>query len=72
MDVTKFYTTLKNEFPHNPTPTQDIALNLLAKFVLAEDQKEIFLLKGYAGTGKTTLVGLLVQNLYKKTSFYNS
>ncbi len=65
MDVTKFYTTLKNEFPHNPTPTQDIALHLLAKFVLAEDQKEIFLLKGYAGTGKTTLVGLLVQNLSK-------
>ncbi|WP_026450032.1 ATP-dependent DNA helicase [Aequorivita capsosiphonis] len=65
MNVSEFYSFLKNDFPHNTTPKQDIALQLLAKFVLGTNKNETFLLKGYAGTGKTTIVGSLVKNLGK-------
>ena len=65
MNVSEFYGFLKNDFPHNTTTKQDIALQLLAKFVLSTNKNETFLLKGYAGTGKTTIVGSLVKNLSK-------
>lgn len=65
MNVSEFYSFLKNDFPHNTTSKQDIALQLLAKFVLGTNKDETFLLKGYAGTGKTTIVGSLVKNLGK-------
>ncbi|MEZ4857750.1 MAG: AAA family ATPase [Flavobacteriaceae bacterium] len=68
MDVTQFYGLLKSDFPHTVTPKQDIALQLLSKFVLQEHKNALFLLKGYAGTGKTTLVGTLVKNLWKAKS----
>lgn len=38
---------------------------MLAKFVLGTNKNETFLLKGFAGTGKTTIVGSLVKNLGK-------
>lgn len=65
MNVSEFYSFLKNDFPHTTTTKQDIALQLLAKFVLSTNKDETFLLKGYAGTGKTTIVGSLVKNLAK-------
>lgn len=65
MNVSQFYSLLKNDFPHTTTSKQDVALQLLSQFVLSEDPKALFLLKGYAGTGKTTLVGTLVKNLWK-------
>ncbi len=63
MDDFEFYNLLKNDFPHAVTPKQDIALQLLSRFVLGSSKNETFLLKGYAGTGKTTLIGALVKNL---------
>lgn len=65
MDVSHFYSLLKSDFPHTTTSKQDITLQLMAKFVLSANEKETFLLKGYAGTGKTTIVGTLVKNLWK-------
>ena len=60
-----FYGLLKDKFPHIPTAKQDITLQLLAEFLLSGNNDEIFLLKGFAGTGKTTIVGDLVTNLWK-------
>jgi len=65
MDVSQFYSLLKTDFPHSTTTKQDITLHLLAKFSLSEKKNEVFLLKGYAGTGKTTIIGTLVKNLGK-------
>ena len=65
MDVSGFYSLLKSDFQFNATSKQDITLQLLSRFVLSEDTAEVFLLKGYAGTGKTTIVGTLVKNLWK-------
>ncbi|WP_286827781.1 ATP-dependent DNA helicase, partial [Maribacter sp. UBA4516] len=60
-----FYTILENKFPHSPTATQSVALQKLAEFTLSTVKDEVFLLKGYAGTGKTTLIGTLVNSLWK-------
>lgn len=58
-----FYGILKDKFPHTPTSKQDITLQLLAEFLLSGNKDQLFLLKGFAGTGKTTIVGDLVTNL---------
>ena len=62
-----FYKLLKDNFPHAPTPKQEVALQKLAHFVLSDKKHEVFLLKGFAGTGKTTIVGDIVSNLWKTT-----
>ena len=62
-----FYLVLKEKFPHTPTIKQDIALQQLATYILSNKKDAIFLLKGFAGTGKTTLVGTLVNSLWKTT-----
>ncbi len=64
MTAAAFYKLIKEKFPHQPTVNQDIALQQLADFVLSKEKDRLFLLKGYAGTGKTTLIGTLVNNLW--------
>ena len=63
MTENSFYTLLKNDFPHETTLKQDVVLQQLAKFILEDKKESLFMLKGYAGTGKTTLMGTLVKNL---------
>ena len=58
----ELYMQLKLHLPHTPTGDQDKALQAMAGF-LASTSEEAFVLKGYAGTGKTTLVGTLVRTL---------
>ncbi|MBQ6731747.1 MAG: AAA family ATPase [Paludibacteraceae bacterium] len=48
-------------FPYEPTAGQAALLNKLSFFLGRESQCDIFLLKGYAGTGKTSVVGALVK-----------
>src|SRR5690606_23796423 len=63
MTVTEFYHQLENSFPFDLTLQQDAFLRTIAQLVLSEHQDEIFVLKGYAGTGKTTLLSNLVNQL---------
>ncbi|RIV69343.1 ATP-dependent DNA helicase [Flagellimonas aequoris] len=60
-----FLKILKEKFPHIPTEKQGLAMEKLARFVLEGKKEEVFLLKGFAGTGKTTLVATLVSSLWK-------
>lgn len=46
---------------HHPTQDQLKAIELLSKFTLDIEHQEIFILKGFAGTGKTTLINGLVK-----------
>lgn len=46
-----------------PTSGQEDLIRELGIFLASEDSREIMLLKGYAGTGKTTLVKSLVKTL---------
>ena len=65
MHTTNFYLDLLKDFSHEPTVKQDSALHIVSKFLLSQNYEELFLLKGYAGTGKTSIVGTLVKNCWK-------
>ena len=60
-----FYKELLKSFPFQPTSTQNELLILLSEFLFEKHNDGIFLLKGYAGTGKTTSISTLVNNLWK-------
>ena len=51
------------KFPHQPTAEQSAVVGQWCEFLMSPDSEEIFLLQGYAGTGKTSLVGALVRAL---------
>ena len=54
---------IKKNFPYQPTPEQENAIKLLSQFLCSPKADVAFLLRGYAGTGKTSLVGALVRTL---------
>ena len=56
---------IKENFPYQPTLEQEIAVKSLSEFLLSPRSEVVFLLRGYAGTGKTSLVGALVKTLDK-------
>lgn len=56
-------TRLNDSFGLTPTEGQAIVLRHLAAFLLSEKPNPTYILRGYAGTGKTTLVTTLVRTL---------
>lgn len=54
---------IKSNFPFNPTAEQEKTLEMISEFILSGDDRKIFMLCGYAGTGKTTLVSALVKTM---------
>ena len=65
MTASEFYSLIKQQFPFNPTIKQNIVLQQLSEFIFKSDKNALYLLKGYAGTGTTTIVGAIVNNLWK-------
>ena len=64
MNSTKLIQLLNNKFPFEPTSQQTEVIKQLSEFVENSSSNSLFLLKGYAGTGKTTLVSSLVNCLW--------
>ena len=54
---------IRQNFTHNPTKEQEKAISLLSDFLLSRERDTVFLLKGYAGTGKTSLLAALVRTM---------
>ncbi len=54
---------IKTNFPYKPTFEQEKVVKILADFLFCREMDSLFLLKGYAGTGKTSLIGALVKTL---------
>ena len=55
---------IRSKFPFEPTPGQSKFFKALDPFFELEDaERPVLLLKGYAGTGKTTIVSALVKFL---------
>lgn len=54
---------IKGNFLYKPTLEQEKAVKSLADFLFSHQSDSVFLLKGYAGTGKTSLIGALVKTL---------
>lgn len=65
MTASEFYSLINQQFPFNPTAKQSIVLLQLSEFIFSGTPNSLYLLKGYAGTGKTTIVGTIVNNLWK-------
>ncbi|HZH54602.1 MAG TPA: AAA family ATPase [Sphingobacteriaceae bacterium] len=57
------YELLRRHFPWEPTGQQKEALTLLIKFLEHKPRYDCFILRGYAGTGKTTIISALVRAL---------
>jgi ATP-dependent exoDNAse (exonuclease V) alpha subunit len=62
---TDFYKDLLKKYPYSPTNKQTELFNLLVNFIFDNNNHSIFLLKGYAGTGKTTTISTFVNNLWR-------
>ncbi len=60
-----FYSHLKKVFPHTPTVLQEELLKRFSIFIFEEKPNSLFLLKGYAGTGKTMSISSIVNNLWR-------
>ena len=65
MNIPALYEDITSEFPFEPTHEQAVAMSRLAAFVTDEGQRRAFILKGYAGTGKTAIISSLVRTLVK-------
>ncbi len=63
MDRNTLFNILANNFGFTPTEDQAKVLYHLSAFILTEKERPLYLLRGYAGTGKTTLVSTLVKTL---------
>lgn len=55
---------VKEKLPFQPTTEQTHCIDKLAEFCTSTGEQEVFLLKGYAGTGKTSLISALVNALF--------
>ncbi len=56
-------TRIKAQLPFEPTDQQNQLIDELGMFLMSTDNEKVFLLKGYAGTGKTSVVSALVRAL---------
>jgi len=63
MYKSQFIEEFYQNFGHPPTEHQAILINKLVDFVASQEKNQLFLLKGYAGTGKTSILGSLVKTL---------
>ena len=62
-ETAKLYEGFIKAFPYDPTVKQEALLLKLARFVISGGNRGLFLIKGYAGTGKTTIISTVVHNL---------
>lgn len=58
-----FLNKIKDNFPFEPTEEQAAALTKIVEFLFLQKEETLFLLKGYAGTGKSSLLGALVKTM---------
>ena len=58
-----FFEYVLEELPYEPNAGQEQVVAAFAHFLYRGDQRSVFLLNGYAGTGKTSLAGAMVRAL---------
>jgi len=63
--ITDLQGDLLRNFPHQATAGQIQWIHQVAGFLLERDPHQLFVLKGYAGTGKTSLLQTLIPSLTK-------
>lgn len=63
VNISAFKTSFLNQFEFIPTLDQKSAIGKLSEFIVSKNDYEIFVLRGFAGTGKTTLISKLIKTL---------
>lgn len=64
MDLEQFIEIFLGRLGYTPTPRQEQVARALARFCsMAVPGESVFMLNGYAGTGKTSIIGALVEAL---------
>ncbi len=58
-------TRIRAELPYEPNAGQTQLLSKLGCFLTSQDEERMFLLQGYAGTGKTSFMAAMVRALHK-------
>ncbi|WP_294594306.1 ATP-dependent RecD-like DNA helicase [uncultured Rikenella sp.] len=54
-----------SNFAFEPTAEQKKLIDTLGDYLASGDESAVFLINGYAGTGKTTVIGALVRTLHR-------
>jgi ATP-dependent exoDNAse (exonuclease V) alpha subunit len=65
LKITELQGQLLHHFPHQATADQIRLIKEVAGFLLDNDPHQIFVMKGYAGTGKTSLIKAMIKSLPK-------
>ncbi len=63
MTRSDFLQKLQSHFGFQPTGSQRAAMDALSSFIYEKGESFLFILQGYAGTGKTSLVSALIRTL---------
>jgi exodeoxyribonuclease V len=63
INALNFNDLIRQNFKFTPTASQERLFDELALFLADEDERCIFLLKGYAGTGKTTFLSSFIKTI---------
>ena len=63
MTPENFSAYLEQNFNFKPTESQKLWFPAISEFLFSKEPNTVFLLKGYAGTGKTTLIYALKTSL---------
>ncbi len=66
VNVADFFHDVLEFLPYDPNPEQVEAIASFAHFLLYGGERSLYLLNGYAGTGKTSLIGSIVQTLTRR------
>ncbi len=61
--LSEFSSIIQKNLPFSPNEGQIHAIDKIANFILKNDDRCVFILKGYAGTGKTNLISAVTNSL---------
>lgn len=61
--ILEFENTIPNYLPFAPNSDQKLAIKKISEFIFNADERSVFILRGYAGTGKTNLISAFTKAL---------
>ncbi|MBL7933153.1 MAG: AAA family ATPase, partial [Bacteroidia bacterium] len=61
--ISQFKELIRSYLPFEPNIDQDLAIKKISDFIFSNDERSVFVLKGYAGTGKTNLISAVTKAL---------
>ncbi len=61
--LSRFSELIRSYLPFDPNRDQQTAINAIGDFIFSPDERSLFVLKGYAGTGKTNLISAVTKAL---------